>query len=169
MITPERVIELLGLKPLSVEGGYFRQTYSAEEIVDRAALPARYRQAKPFGSAIYFLLHGGEFSALHRLLSDELYHFYLGDSVEMLLLYPDGSSEVVVLGSDLEQGQQVQLIVPHETWQGSRLKAGSRFALLGTTMAPGFDPADFELGDREALARSYTDQIELIYALTRES
>ena len=98
MLTPERLIDLLDLAPLPVEGGHFRQTYRAGDVVGGAGLPARYTHAKAFGSAIYYLLHDGHMSAMHRLPTDEIYHFYLGDPVEMLLLHPDGSWETPILG-----------------------------------------------------------------------
>lgn len=167
MLNPLALIQLLHLEPLVVEGGYYRQTWRADESVDASALPSRYLNAKPFASAIYFLLHGDNFSALHRLLTDEIYHFYLGDPVEMLLLYPSGESEIVRLGPNLEAGEHVQLVVPRGVWQGSRLRTIDNFALLGTTMAPAFDPADFELGRREELLRTYPDRASLIRALTR--
>lgn len=167
VLNPLALIQLLHLEPLVVEGGYYRQTWRADESVDASALPSRYLNAKPFASAIYFLLHGDNFSALHRLLTDEIYHFYLGDPVEMLLLYPSGESEIVRLGPNLEAGEHVQLVVPRGVWQGSRLRTIDNFALLGTTMAPAFDPADFELGRREELLRTYPDRASLIRALTR--
>lgn len=167
MLTAERIIELLGLEPLPIEGGFFRQTYRADEMVEVAALPERYTHPKAWGSAIYFLLHGDHFSALHRLRTDEIYHFYLGDPVELVLLYPDGPSEVVILGPDLEAGQRVQMVVPRGVWQGSRLQPGGRFALMGTTMAPAWDATDFEVGVRDELIQRYPDRADLIRALTR--
>lgn len=167
MLQPERIIELLQLEPLPVEGGYFRQTYLAQEIVPQHALPERYPHAKPLASAIYYLLYGEHFSALHRLRTDEVYHFYLGDPVEMLLLYPDRTSAILTLGTDLGAGQRVQHVVPYGVWQGARIKRGGTFALLGTTMAPAFDPTDFELGDRDELIRMYPERAELIRLLAR--
>jgi len=166
LVSPARLIELLGLVPLPIEGGYFRQTYVADQRVSRTALSGRYTHDKPFGSAIYYLLHDDHFSAMHRLLTDEIYHFYLGDPVEMLLLYPDGSHAVQRLGPDLEAGQQVQFTVPAGVWQGAHVLAGGRYALLGTTMAPAYDPSDFELGDRPALIGQYPAIATLITALT---
>jgi uncharacterized protein len=165
-LTPERLIALLGLAPLPIEGGYFRQTYQAKEQIETEALPGRYSGPRFLGSAIYYLLHGAAFSALHRLGSDEVYHFYLGDPVEMLLLYPNGKDEVTILGPDLEHGQQLQRVVPHSAWQGSRLLTGGSWALLGTTMAPAYHQDDFELGDRAALLRRYPRAAALIEALT---
>jgi len=169
VLTAQQLIELLELEPLPVEGGMFRQTYCSEERIPLSALPGRYRAGKPFATAIYYLLtsDADSFSALHRLPTDEVYHFYLGDPVEMLLLFPDGGGRRVVLGQEILQGQQVQFVVPRGVWQGSRLIAGGRFALLGTTMAPGFDPTDYEGGQREELLARYPEQPELIRALTR--
>jgi uncharacterized protein len=171
-LTAEQVIELLRLEPLPIEGGYYRVTYLAEETLDAATLPARYGGSRATGGAIYYLLHGDHFSALHRLLTDEIYHFYLGLPVEMLLLYPDGHDEVVRLGADLAAGERVQMVVPRGVWQGSRLAdpadKADGLALLGTTMAPAYDQADFELGNREALIAAYPQRAELIRALTRE-
>jgi predicted cupin superfamily sugar epimerase len=168
-LTAEEVIELLRLEPLPVEGGHYRVTYRADEALDAATLPARYDGPRAYGGAIYYLLHGDHFSALHRLLTDEIYHFYLGQPVEMLLLYPDGHDEVVRLVTDLAAGERVQMVVPRGVWQGSRLADGSDgFALMGTTMAPAYDQADFGLGDRAALIAAYPQRAELIRALTRE-
>ena len=99
--------------------------------------------------------------------TDEVYHFYLGDPVEQLLLHPDGRSEVVMLGPDLAAGQRVQHVAPRDTWQGTRLRDGGTWALLGTTMAPGFDAADYEAGDRAALCAAYPHEAARIVALTR--
>lgn len=167
MLTAQRIIELLQLEPLPIEGGYFRRTYCSADTIDLTELPNRYPQAKAMGSAIYFFLHGNHCSVLHRLRTDEIYHFYLGDPVELLLLSPHGASNVMILGPDLEAGQQVQVVVPRGVWHGARLGAGGRFALLGTTMAPAYDPSDFELGEREALIRQFPMHEELIRALTR--
>jgi len=165
----EQLVEALGLVPLEVEGGLYRQTFVAEESLSAEVLPARYGGAKPMSTLIYYLLTDDldSFSALHRLPTDEVYHFYLGDPVEMLQLHPDGSSDRVVLGSDVLGGQRVQYVAARDVWQGSRLLAGGRFALMGTTMAPGFTEGDYEGGEREALMELYPADVELIRALTR--
>lgn len=169
MLTAKELIEHLKLEPLPVEGGYFRQTYRSDETLARSALPGRYPSERVFGTAIYYLLSDEPdcFSALHRLPTEELYHFYLGDPVELLLLHADGRTERVVLGAEIFGAQQVQFVVPRGVWQGSRLIQGRRWALLGTTMAPGYDPSDFEGGEREALIQRYPQEAELIRALTR--
>jgi hypothetical protein len=149
------------------EGGYYRQTYKSLEILGRDALDPRYAAARSTGTAIYYLLEPGTFSEMHRLKSDEIFHFYLGDPVEQLQLWPDGSSRIALIGSDLERGQVPQLVVPRNVWQGARLFAGGSFALLGCTVAPGFEFDDYESGSRQALIRQYPSQRELISALTR--
>jgi uncharacterized protein len=118
-------------------------------------------------TAIYYLLTPETFSALHRLRSDEVFHFYLGDPVEMLQLLPGGEGRLHVLGTDLAAGMRPQVVVPRDVWQGARLLPGGSLALLGTTVAPGFDPADCESGKRDALVAAYPDFRERIVALTR--
>jgi predicted cupin superfamily sugar epimerase len=168
MLTADELIALLDLKPLPLEGGYYRETYRSADVLPAAALPARYGTDKSAGTAIYYLLTSDTFSALHRLPTDEVYHFYLGDPVEMLQLWPDGSGRVVTLGQDVRAGQLLQAVVPRGVWQGSRLRAGGTFALLGTTMAPGFDFADFEAGERRKLVARYPDHAPLIQVLAKE-
>lgn len=166
-LTADELKALLKLKPLAREGGYFAETYRSAETIARHSLPGRYQRAKSLGTAIYFLLTPDTFSALHRLPTDETYHFYLGDPVELLQLHPDGSGTVTTLGHDLPNGMKLQLTVARGTWQGSRVCSGGEFALMGTTMAPGFDPDDFEGGERQSLLTAYPQFHELILALTR--
>ncbi len=169
MITAEQLIEFFGLEPLPVEGGLFFQTYLSKEMIDRDCLPNRYGQHKPFGTAIVYLLIDDEdsFSALHKLPTDEVYHFYLGDAVELLQLYPDGHSKRVILGQDILSGQKIQHVAPQNVWQGSRLLPGGEFALLGTTMAPGYTDEDYVGGRADLLMSEYPEQAELIRRLTR--
>lgn len=161
------LIALLNLKPLPREGGYFRETYRSAERIPSAALPPRYGTDKSVKTAIYYLLTPETFSALHRLPTDEVFHYYLGDPVHMLQLWPDGSGRIETLGSDVFGGQQPQIVVPRGVWQGSRLVPGGAFALLGTTMAPGFDFTDYEAGEREQLSIHYPAHTDLIRQLTR--
>ena len=162
------------LKPLPVEGGLYRRGYCAKETIRVDTQQAGDGATRPVGTAIYFLLTTApdSFSALHKLPIDEIYHFYLGDPVEMLLLYPDGSSKTVILGQDVLDGQQVQFVAPAGVWQGSQLltREGADnwgFALLGTTMAPGFHESDYLGGEREALVKDYPDRRKWIEELTR--
>ena len=130
-------------------------------------LPKRYGAPRLFGCAIYYMLTPDTFSEMHRLKSDELYHFYLGDPVEMLQLSPNRKGKIITIGNDLLAGMYPQTLVPYAVWQGSRLAPGGRYALLGCTAAPGFDFADYEPGKRDELARQYPEFGELIAELTR--
>jgi predicted cupin superfamily sugar epimerase len=167
--TVEKIIEILGLEPLPLEGGLFRQTYVSSEGIMLDHLPDRYTTDKPFGTAIYYLLTSepDSFSALHMLPTDEIWHFYLGDPVELIELRPEGSCEQVILGQDILKGQVVQHTVSSGIWQGSSLVPGGNFALMGTTMAPGFTPEDYLAGEREELIQNYPEHENTIRRLTR--
>jgi len=167
MLIADQIISLFNLKPHPEEGGYFVETYRSSETISRNALPSRYKGVRNFGTAIYYLLTPGTFSAIHRLQSDEIFHFYLGDPVEMLQLWPDGSAKVLILGADILNGMQPQGIVPRGVWQGARLLKDGKFALLGTTVSPGFEFADYESGHRDELVKSYPKYREWIIALTK--
>ncbi len=167
MITAEQIIELFKMKPLPKEGGYYVETYRSSEEIAKAGLPARYSGERSLGTAILYLVTPDAFSRLHRVASDEVFHFYLGDCVTMLELHGDGSSEVITLGQDITKGQQVQTVVPRGSWQGCLLNKGGRFALMGTTVAPGFESADFEAAQREELLQQYPERRELILKLTQ--
>ena len=167
MLTAQEIIARLGLRPHPEEGGFFAETYRAEERLDGSALPSRYAGHRAVSTAIYYLLTPGTVSALHRLASDEVFHFYMGDPVEMLHLRPNGSHRLLILGQDLTANMAPQVVVPAGVWQGARLAAGGRWALLGCTVAPGFEFADYEHGRREPLARAYPAARDLIVALTR--
>lgn len=165
----KELIQHFQLVPLPDEGGLFVQTYQSPEMISQTALPTRYRGDKPFGTAILYLLTDDpdSFSALHQLPTDEVYHFYLGDPVEMLLLFPDQTSQRIVLGPDVLNGQHIQHIVPNGVWQGSYLMPGGAYALLGTTMAPGFDHHDYTPGERQELLQAFPQEAALIRRLTR--
>ena len=150
------------------EGGYFAETYRARETLPAGAIGPSWRKPRSLATAIYYLLSPETFSAIHRLRADEVFHFYLGDPVEMLQLLPGGGGRVVALGTDLTAGMRPQVVVPAGVWQGARLAAGGNVALLGTTVSPGFDFEDFELGEREALIAAYPEFRERIFALTGE-
>jgi uncharacterized protein len=161
MMTTDELKRLLDLQPHPVEGGYFRRTYTSPGSVD---LP---RGTRAQGTAIYYLLEAGTFSEMHVLDSDEIFHFYLGDPVEMLQLHPDGRSAVFTLGPDLAADQQVQLVVPAGVWQGTRLVGEGNMALLGCTVTPGFDFADYHNASAEELIAKWPHEAERIRKLTR--
>lgn len=149
------LIERLGLEPLPVEGGWFRQTWCSATLL---------AGGRPAGTAIVavFTDDPDGFSAMHRLGTPEVWHFYGGDPFVLLLLHPDGSSAEVVLGPET-----VQWTVPAGTWMGGRVVDGGRYSLTGATMAPGFVPSEFEPGDRGALAAAYPARASDIARLTR--
>lgn len=149
-----------------MEGGYYAETYRSEEWLSADQLPSRYTEKKSYYTAIYYFLTPDTFSALHQLPTDEIFHFYLGDPVQMLNLFEDGTSETIILGQDILQEQRLQYRVPKNTWQGSRLMPGGNFALLGTTMAPGFDFEDFIPAYRKALSDRYPECRDMIRELT---
>ena len=156
MMNADEILDFLNLEPLSGEGGYYRETYrSAQQFGD-----------KSISTAIYYFLTPETCSAMHKLPFDEIFHFYLGDPVEMLQLHPDGSSDLFTIGTDLLAGHRPQRLVPAGSWQGSRLLQGGAFALMGTTMAPAFDFSDYVGGQREPLLRGWPARAAMIEILT---
>lgn len=157
-IDPQAIIEALGLEPLPVEGGLFRQTWRSDG------------SPEPAGTATYaaFTADPDSFSAMHRLPVDEVWHFYLGDPVDLLLLHDDGTATAPRLGADVLGGQRPQLVVPAGTWMGASLVPGGRFALFGNTLAPGFHSGFYEGGDRDVLSAGWPAAAGRIAKLTRE-
>jgi uncharacterized protein len=164
-MSPDEIKSLLKLEPHPVEGGFFRRTYTSALTMETE------RGTRAAGTAIYYLLEPGTFSEMHRLSSDEIFHFYLGEPVEMLQLHPDGGSAVFTLGQDLLNGQHMQLTVPAGVWQGTRLlddsNAGGKMALLGCTVTPGFEFADYTSGSYADLVAKWPAEAERIRSLTR--
>lgn len=150
LLALEEVVRLLHLHPLVGEGGLWKQTYISSETLSADALPGRTTD-RPMGSAIHFLLTPETFSCMHRLESDEIWYFHMGAPVEMLLLYPDGTAAVEVLGHDLAAGQRLQVTVPRGTWMGAQLHENGEYGLLSTSMAPGYADCEFEAAGYEKL------------------
>lgn len=161
MVTTDEIKALLSLEPHPVEGGFYRRTYTSAGTVELE------RGARALGTAIYYLLDEGTFSEMHILALDEIFHFYVGDAVEMLQLQPCGQSQIFMLGPDLNAGQHVQLVVPAGVWRGMRLVDGGKVALLGCTVTPGFDFADYRSGSFAELAAQWPAEAERIRKLTR--
>jgi uncharacterized protein len=150
----KQIIEMLGLKPHPT-CGFVAETYRSLQHIPPEALPAAYEGSRPFGSVLYFMVTPEAQIRLHRIRSDQMYHHYLGEPLEVLLLYPDGTGAIAVIGSDLTAGMRPQLFIPGGTFHISRLRAGSAFALLGTTEWPAFESPDLELGDPDKLIVDY--------------
>ncbi len=146
-------------------GGWFSETYRSAETVPADALPARFESPRSFSTAILFLLEQGDFSALHRLKSDEIWHFYGGGPLTVHIIAPAGERHEIALGPDPERGERFQAVVPAGSWFGAETSGG--FSLVGCTLAPGFDFGDFEMGDRAGLTILYPEHRAQIARLTR--
>jgi uncharacterized protein len=160
-------IDHLGLLP-HPEGGHYRATYQADLTIAQSTLPATFHGDRAASTAIYFLLDGKNFSALHRIAADEVWHFYSGDGLTVCVIEPDGNYSELHLGNRPEAGETLQAVVKAGCWFGARLKDTSGFALVGCTVAPGFDFADFELARKSDLSRRYPQHKQLIEELTRQ-
>ncbi len=168
-------IEQLNLSP-HPEGGYYKETYRSKGKI-RTELMKGIVAERNFCTAIYFLLEKNNFSAFHRIKSDELWHFYAGDALEVVEITKQGELKITVLGPHLDKGQVFQYMVPAGNWFGSRLihqsnseggvKKGGEFSLVGCTVSPGFDFLDFEMGNREELIEKYPAHEKIIKELTR--
>ncbi|MHB2153535.1 cupin domain-containing protein [Calditrichota bacterium GD2] len=155
------------------EGGFYSEVYRSDEFIPLAALNKRYSKAHRMGTSIYFLLPGDSFSAFHRLKSDELWHFYTGQAVVLYLLYPDGQLKQKLLGPDIEKGEQFQLLIPHGVWFAAQVLNGVAsdafsYALVGCTVAPGFEFEDFELARRDDLLSQFPEHEDIILRFTRK-
>ena len=160
------LIRALNLQP-HPEGGWYRETYRTKEAIAPGDLPERYAGPRSFATAIYFLLTSATFSALHRLKSDEQWHFYSGSPLCLHVIHNDGRYAPVTLGANLAQGESSQAVVPHGCWFGATIDTPDSYALVGCSVAPGFDFSDFEIADRASLIRVFPQHATLIARLTR--
>ncbi|BAV07623.1 hypothetical protein SAMN05421788_10926 [Filimonas lacunae] len=163
----QELITAYGLLP-HPEGGYYKETYRSNEHVQQEALPARFGGYRAFSTAIYFLLDKGNFSAFHRIKSDECWHFYAGQTLLVHIIHFDGMLETVRLGSNTEAGEVFQYVVPANCWFASEPAPGTDFAFTGCTVAPGFDFEDFELAAAETLLTLFPQHQEVITRLCRQ-
>ena len=166
-LTAEQLIRLLDLKP-HPEGGFFRETYRSDEFIPGRCLGPRYSGDRSYSTAIYYLLTEGAVSRLHRIRSDELWHFYLGGPLTIVELKANGSSERVVLGAQIDNAQRLQHVVKSGSWFGAYLEPGSDYSLVGCTVAPGFDFSDFQIAKRRELIKEYPRDRDIIVKLTRD-
>ena len=161
-------IRKLGLKP-HPEGGYYRETYRSAGTIAAVGLPRTFKGARSFSTAILFLLEGNQRSTLHRIKSDELWHFHCGTTVVLHIIDRKGRYSRVRLGGKTGMGDVLQAVVPAGCWFGARLECPRSYALVGCTVAPGFDFRDFELGERAELVRRYPGHRRIIEELTSTS
>lgn len=162
----DSLINHLKLEP-HPEGGWYAETYRSRGIIPGHALPEGFVGYRNFCTAIYFLLPANTFSAFHRILSDECWHFYEGAPVNIYVIKPSGELEIVKLGKNVHEGEVFQAVVPAGCWFASQPVTDDGFSLVGCTVSPGFEFADFELADGNELSEKYPAHEQIIRSLTR--
>ena len=165
-MTVQQLIQQYNLQP-HPEGGWYKETYKSDEYISGSTLPERFGGSRVFSTAIYFLLEQGNFSAFHRIKSDECWHFYAGDPLVIYVMQLNGRLDIIHLGNDIEKGQVFQFVVPANCWFASRPAPGSTFCFVGCTVAPGFDFTDFELAKASSLTALFPQQKAIIEELCR--
>ena len=162
-MTKEEIIQALEMIPLEGEGGMWKMMFRSDEPVPEGFFPGREGPHVAYGSILY-LLTGDSFSRMHRLPTDEIWHFYMGAACETTVLCPDGSGYTIRLGQDLLNGETVTAVVPRGCWQGTRIAGDGEWALLGTTMAPGYEDCDYEDGTQELMEQypEFREQLEVL-------
>jgi predicted cupin superfamily sugar epimerase len=160
------IVDALEMLP-HPEGGWYKENYRSIDTIASSCLPESFNGVRNFSTAIYFLLEKENFSAFHRIKSDEVWHFYAGGTLEIFIIHENGTLEVLTLGSDLNAGDQFQQVVPANVWFASRPKQGVAFSLVGCTVSPGFDFNDFELANQNDLEMEFPQHRTIIHELTR--
>ena len=166
MIKIEQLIKQFDLQP-HPEGGWYKQTYKSNELVPASALPGRFNADRVFSTAIYFLLEKGNFSAFHKIKSDECWHFYAGDPLQVFVIDQTDDLKIITLGNDVNKGEIFQYVVHATCWFASRPAPGSEYSLVGCTVAPGFEFEDLELADEKSLSALYPQYKSIIKELCR--
>lgn len=149
------------------EGGYFSEVYRSEELIKVNHLPERYNSSRSFSTSIYFMLEENQFSSFHRLKSDELWHFYDGTALTIIVINEKGLLDTIRLGNDLNKSETFQTVIKKNSWFAAELIDKNSFALIGCTVSPGFDFDDFELGNRNDLVKEFPQYEEVIVKFTR--
>ena len=165
-MTSKDYIQHFNLKP-HPEGGYFAETYRSAENIPMAGLPSRFTGDRSFATAIYFLLTKGEFSAFHRIKIDECWHFYAGDPLNIHIIDEAGNYSMITLGADINGGQVFQYVVPAGAWFASHTIEGGEISLVGCTVSPGFDFADFEMADKKEMLHTFPQYTAILSSLCR--
>ena len=160
------LIEKLELIP-HPEGGYYKETYRSTDVLKKTDLPDRFTGDRVVSTMIYYLLEGNDFSAFHRIKSDESWHFYEGSTLIVSEIASDGALIEHKLGSDLTKGESFQTVIPAGSWFGAKLQDDFTYCLVGCGVAPGFDFEDFDMASRDGLLKSFPEHIETIESLTR--
>lgn len=165
-MTAHDLVQLLELQP-HPEGGFYKEVYRSIEVVSESCLPERFTGERSFCTSIYYLLEKGDFSAFHRIKSDEIWHYYQGGSVLIHMLHPNSTYKCKTVGSNISGNAVFQLVIPVGTWFAVEPAAGTDFILSGCTVAPGFDFADFELADKNKLNEQFPGYEHIIDRLCR--
>ena len=166
MSVTDQLIQKYNLEP-HPEGGWYKQTYKSNEQTAAKALPERFNGDRAFSTAIYFLLEQEDFSAFHRIKSDECWHFYAGDPLLIYIIDQNGELRIISVGNDFKQGQSFQYVVPANCWFASRPAPGSEYCFVGCTVSPGFEFEDFELASAAELSAIYPEHTKIIEQLCR--
>jgi len=162
------IIDQYRLRP-HPEGGFFAETYRSAGRIPEAALPARFSGERNFSTAIVFLLRENDFSALHRLKQDEVWHFYSGGALRLVMISPEGKCSEIILGPNAAAGDVAQAVVPADCWFAAAPTEKAGFSFVGCTVAPGFDFADFELAKRADMLTQFPDLETIILEFTRST
>ena len=166
-LTADELIKRLGLVH-HPEGGWYRETYRSAGMIPGDALPERFSGPRSLCTSIYFFLEQGDRSALHRIKSDELWHFHTGASLAIHVITPDGEHQKLKLGTDITAGESFQAVVPAGCWFGAEISGYGLYSLVGCTVAPGFNFDDFEMGSRAILLQQFPSHAEIIRRLTKK-
>ncbi len=162
----EEIISGLNLKP-HPEGGYFRETYRSDHYINEDSLTSKYKGKRNYSTCIYFLLTSDTFSAFHRIQQDEIWHFYSGSPIRLHMISEIGTHSECMIGNDFTNGQVPQLVVPGGYWFGAEVINSNDYSLVGCTVSPGFDFADFELPTRQELISLFPKSEKIITRLTK--
>lgn len=166
MLSVKDIVKKLDLQP-HPEGGYYKETYRSEDIIRDTILGNEFNGSRNLCTGIYYLLESDDFSALHKINQDEMWHFYLGEAIELTMISEAGELSMVTIGNNVSNGEVLQFVVPKRNWFGARLLKANSFALVGCTVSPGFDFNDFKLGEREELLNKFPQHEDIIESLTR--
>lgn len=166
MYSVTELVKSLKLAP-HPEGGYFKETYRSLGMIPQESLPKVFDGDRHYATGIYYLLQSDDFSAFHRIHQDEMWHFYMGDALEITMISEAGELSKIQLGQDIYNGEVLQFTVPKDYWFAAKVKTPHGYALLGCTVAPGFDFRDFELADRKELIAQFPEHAATIISLTR--
>ena len=166
MLLVKDIVKKLDLQP-HPEGGYYKETYRSEDIIRDTILGNEFNGPRNLCTGIYYLLESDDFSALHKINQDEMWHFYLGEAIELTMISEAGELSMVTIGNNVSNGEVLQFVVPKRNWFGARLLKANSFALVGCTVSPGFDFNDFKLGEREELLNKFPQHEDIIESLTR--